>query len=137
MVQKKSTSGAGWERGWSAPPTRAPVVRRSAVWRTLLLALALTVAATGCARSSSPVPRSGSAPPAHQAQGKPVFGQLPLYFVENRGQIDDRVAYYVAGPDTALYFGAGGVTFGLTAPRDPAPAPDALAPPASPGRPGV
>jgi hypothetical protein len=35
---------------------------------------------------------------------------MPLYFIENRGQLDARVAYYVQGRDTTLYFTADGMT---------------------------
>ncbi len=35
---------------------------------------------------------------------------MPLYFIENRGQLDSRVAYYVQGRDTTLYFTADGMT---------------------------
>ncbi len=43
------------------------------------------------------------------------WGQMPLYFVANQGQIDDdRVAYYVQGRDKTLYFAPNGVTFALT-----------------------
>jgi hypothetical protein len=37
----------------------------------------------------------------------------PLSFVENRGQADSRVDFYVAGPNSALYFTPQGVTFVL------------------------
>ncbi len=36
--------------------------------------------------------------------------RMPLYFIENRGQLDSRVAYYVQGRDTTLYFTAEGMT---------------------------
>jgi hypothetical protein len=39
---------------------------------------------------------------------------MPLYFIENRGQLDARVAYYVQGHGKALYFTKDGVTFALT-----------------------
>ena len=39
---------------------------------------------------------------------------MPLYFVENRGQVDSRVAYYVQGSDKTIYFTREGVTFALT-----------------------
>jgi len=35
---------------------------------------------------------------------------MPLYFIENRGQLDSRVAYYVQGRDATLYFTAEGMT---------------------------
>jgi beta-propeller repeat-containing protein len=38
---------------------------------------------------------------------------LPLAFIENRGQADPRVAYYVQGRDTAVFFTARGLTFVL------------------------
>ena len=41
------------------------------------------------------------------------FGRLPLYFIENRGQLDPRVAYYIRGADKTIYFTAGGVTYVL------------------------
>ena len=43
-----------------------------------------------------------------------AYGKLPLYFIENKGQVDSRVAFYVQGGDTTLYFTREGVTFGLT-----------------------
>ncbi|MEW6741250.1 MAG: hypothetical protein AB1486_00700 [Planctomycetota bacterium] len=42
-----------------------------------------------------------------------AFGQLPLYFIENQGQVDERVAYYIKGTDKTLYFTTEGVTFSL------------------------
>ncbi|HEY2922370.1 MAG TPA: SBBP repeat-containing protein, partial [Candidatus Binatia bacterium] len=41
---------------------------------------------------------------------------LPLYFIENRGQVDARVAYYVHGANKILYFGPEGVTMVLSKP---------------------
>ncbi|HEX9446083.1 MAG TPA: SBBP repeat-containing protein, partial [Candidatus Binatia bacterium] len=38
---------------------------------------------------------------------------MPLSFVENRGQVDRRVSYYLRGKDKSLYFGPGGITFVL------------------------
>ena len=42
---------------------------------------------------------------------------MPLYFIENRGQLDSRVAYYVQGRDTTLYFTAEGMTLVQTEQR--------------------
>jgi len=47
---------------------------------------------------------------------KNAFGQLPLYFIENRGQMDERVAYYIQGHDKTLYFTSEGMTLVLTDP---------------------
>ncbi len=41
------------------------------------------------------------------------FDHLPLVFVENRGQTDARVAYYVQGKDKSLYFTPEGITIAL------------------------
>lgn len=41
------------------------------------------------------------------------FGRLPLYFVENRGQLDPSVAYSIQGRDQTVYFTSQGVTFSL------------------------
>lgn len=50
---------------------------------------------------------------------------MPLYFVENQGQMDERVSYYIQGSDKNIYFSPEGVTFALTVrraiDRDPAP----------------
>jgi hypothetical protein len=40
--------------------------------------------------------------------------RLPLYFIENKGQLDQRVAYYVQGKDKTLYFTQEGITYVLT-----------------------
>ncbi len=42
-----------------------------------------------------------------------VADKLPLYFVENKGQVDPRVAYYVQGKDKIIYFTPGGLTLVL------------------------
>ncbi|MEO8189258.1 MAG: SBBP repeat-containing protein [Acidobacteriota bacterium] len=49
-------------------------------------------------------------------RAKKDYGQMPVYFVENRGQLDPRVAYSVQGRDTSIYFEKKGVTFALTEP---------------------
>ena len=52
--------------------------------------------------------------PATRSRARALLGKLPLYFIENRGQEDPRVAYYVQGRDTAVYFARTGVTFAVT-----------------------
>ena len=47
------------------------------------------------------------------------FGKLPLYFIENQGQSDARVAYYLQGRDTSVYFTSDAVLFALSAPNMP------------------
>ncbi|TLY27567.1 MAG: hypothetical protein E6K63_10590 [Nitrospirae bacterium] len=44
------------------------------------------------------------------------YGKLPLYFVENQGQVDARVAYFLQGRDTTVYFTSQDVTIALTGP---------------------
>ena len=39
---------------------------------------------------------------------------MPLYFVENRGQVDSRAVYYLHGKDKALYFTSTGIAFVLS-----------------------
>jgi len=54
------------------------------------------------------------------------FGSLPLYFVENQGQTDACVAYYVQGRDTTLYFTSQGIRFVLSGRKDSAASPASL-----------
>jgi|GEM_PF-3350645 len=57
--------------------------------------------------------------PADTARVQQTYGRLPLYFVENQGQIDNEdVAYYVKGADKTLYFTPEGVTFTLRGKTD-------------------
>jgi hypothetical protein len=62
--------------------------------------------------------------PIAKAKVQETFGKLPLYFIENRGQLDARVAYYVQGADTTVYFTSDGITFALTGKGDRPVAPD-------------
>src|SRR5262245_4587246 len=48
----------------------------------------------------------------------PQHGQLPLSFIENRGQSDQSVAYSVQGTGTAIAFTAEGPIYSLTEPSD-------------------
>jgi hypothetical protein len=43
-----------------------------------------------------------------------TFGKMPLYFIANEGQLDEKVAYYVQGKDKSLYFTPEGVTIVLS-----------------------
>ena len=45
---------------------------------------------------------------------KATLQQLPLSFIENKGQVYPKVAYYVEGSTTAIYFTPSGVTFSLS-----------------------
>ncbi|MBU0755129.1 MAG: SBBP repeat-containing protein, partial [Planctomycetes bacterium] len=71
----------------------------------LILLSLFTLSLTGFSNSLD-APSEGKAMTAS-------FGKLPLYFIENHGQTDDSVAYYVKGSDKTLYFNSEGVTFSL------------------------
>ncbi|MBI3912338.1 MAG: SBBP repeat-containing protein [Armatimonadetes bacterium] len=106
------------------------VIRHSPCWRAVLLLAGLGLAGVLAGNNA----RTAAAPlsfwPPHRAAGPTVasqsqarqasivaaFGKLPLYFIENRGQVDPRVAYYVQGHDTSVYFTPRGLTFALSRP---------------------
>src|SRR5258708_25928431 len=48
-------------------------------------------------------------PRVFAARLKEPFGKLPLYFVENRGQADPPVAYYVPAAGTRVYLSRAGL----------------------------
>ena len=78
--------------------------------RTLLVVVALVLA--GCSGvGSRDEERTGGAREPHDLAS--ALSAFPLYFVENRGQTDPNVDYYLAGRDTTAYFGSGGVTLAL------------------------
>jgi hypothetical protein len=45
---------------------------------------------------------------------RPGFERMPVNFIPNRGQMDERVAYYIQGKNKTIFFGAEGMTFILT-----------------------
>jgi hypothetical protein len=55
-----------------------------------------------------------SAPAGPVLQARPDFGKMPLNFIPNRGQWDQRVAYGLQGKDKTIWFDAAGATFVLT-----------------------
>jgi hypothetical protein len=83
---------------------------------TRILLLGLMLVATVAAGCSGSAPLSGEGPGsevATKARVEAALGKLPLYFIENQGQADPRVSYYVQGRDTSVYFSSNGVTFAL------------------------
>jgi len=52
-------------------------------------------------------------PPTKSAPIKTTFGDIPLYFVENRGVYPAPVKYYIQGTDKTLFFTKDGITFRL------------------------
>ncbi|HEX7318340.1 MAG TPA: SBBP repeat-containing protein [Pyrinomonadaceae bacterium] len=101
---------------------------------TLALLLALALFGNLPFTSSASAPPAAPLPPPGAVAGSPVtdkqtrarvaesFGKLPLYFVENRGQIDKRVGYYVQGSDKTVYFTNEGLTFLLNPKSEAQPA---------------
>ena len=69
---------------------------------------------------ASGIPARGlsSADAATREKAKAGLGKLPLYFIENRGQIDARAAYYVQGARTGVYFTKTGIVYALTSPAE-------------------
>ena len=51
---------------------------------------------------------------ANQAKVRATLAKSPLLFIENRGQVASRVAYYIQGSDTTIYFTARDITFALS-----------------------
>jgi len=43
-----------------------------------------------------------------------TYGKLPLYFIENNGQVDNKVSFYERGAGHATFFTSKGVVIGLT-----------------------
>ena len=76
--------------------------------RIMFCLIVLVVAAEGWGAATAELQRPET------ARIQEAYGKLPLYFIENKGQVDSRVAFYVQGADTTLYFTREGVTFGLT-----------------------
>jgi len=76
--------------------------------RIMFCLIVLAAAAEGWAAATVELQRPET------ARIQAAYGKLPLYFIENKGQVDSQVAYYVQGADTTLYFARDGVTFGLT-----------------------
>jgi hypothetical protein len=81
---------------------RTPVILGASAAAVALLALvpALTVRGHGVARVPAKATRAS-------------FAGQPLAFVENRGQVDRRVAYYTHARDASMFFTRRGVTFAL------------------------
>ncbi|CAN5344087.1 hypothetical protein BH20ACT24_BH20ACT24_10740 [soil metagenome] len=87
---------------------RNPLV--AGVLAVLLSVGTLTLAGSGLAPASAP----GSEPlTPTTSQVEQTLSSLPLSFIENRGQMDPLVSYYVQGSTTTVYFTPGGVTFSM------------------------
>jgi hypothetical protein len=87
--------------------------------RDILQVLAGVLFVLGLADAVGAAPPVGAANvstdggPTRHASIDQSFGKMPLYFVENRGQLDPRVSYYVAGKGATVYLTSRGFTFAL------------------------
>ncbi len=83
--------------------------------RLVILILGLVFLAAWTGRPSVEAQRSfaPSEPAGRVLRVQPDFGKMPVSFIPNRGQLDERVAYYIQGRDKTIYFDAEGVTFVL------------------------
>ena len=66
-------------------------------------------------RSDTP----GLTPEAPTRQTQEVYGKLPLYFIQNDGQMDERVKFYEKGNGHAIFFTDDGVYLSLQKVQDP------------------
>ena len=87
------------------------------------LAAALVLLVTGFVKSSTLAFGASSEPAsilpisAEPERAQRLLANLPVYFIENQGQLDRRAAYYVHGSDKVIYFSPGGLTLVLHSPR--------------------
>ncbi len=98
---------------WSGSITQGEIT----IFRRCCFVLAFLLSLAALVYRREPVTEHGETPkspsdPSRSSQPQAVskarlqagFGKMPLYFVENRGQVDSRVAYYVRGSDKSIYF---------------------------------
>lgn len=73
-------------------------------------------------------------PAASRARVAADYGRLPLYFIANRGQVDQRVKYYLQGRGQTTFFTPGEIVLTLRQPEMPGAGNDNLPGPADPAR---
>jgi len=75
-------------------------------------ALLFSVSTAGQRTTSAPAnPSSAQSLKPSSMKLEADFGRMPLVFVANQGQMDERVSFYVHGKDKSVFFTEGGVTF--------------------------
>ena len=104
----------------------------------LAIIVTIAVGSVGCRPGLATVPGAGPSSDATALQpgrtaSDAAWGRLPLYFIENRGQVDQQVAFTTHKGNLAAFFTAGGVTFGLAG-GPPVPVADDVARPGANGR---
>jgi len=87
-------------------------MRKTLILFSFVLALFLAFSESHPGRQFS-LP-AGPFSPSFSLEVQPDFGRMPLYFIPNRGQADERVDYYIQGKDKTIYFTPGGLTLTLT-----------------------
>lgn len=81
----------------------------------LLAALLWSAASAALPAVTQAAADRAAPPPASQAtRMQNALGKLPLSFIENRGQLDAQVAYYIQSPSQGLYFTKSGHALRLT-----------------------
>jgi hypothetical protein len=69
--------------------------------------------------AGGPVMTGSSPTPEKSLQVQETFGRLPLYFIENRGQVDKRVKFYAQSGGQTTWFTKEGVVVTLTRRLEP------------------
>ena len=115
LKSHRSGTGGRYRASKKTRTTTCMVIRRELLSAGALSSLASLGLVLASDLHDVPAGESIAAPleREHSERVAPSFGKLPPYFIENRGQVDSRVAYYLQGRDSAVYFTAGGLTFAL------------------------
>ena len=96
------------------------------------LAVAAILLSASAASGAGGIPGPGASTADRAVSASPAaahrYGRMPLYFIENRGQLDSSVAFTVRGRQTSLDFGASGMTIVRTSRRREAGLEDASLP---------
>ena len=91
--------------------------RQRPSWPGALFLCGLMLAAAHATGSADTLPSASTLVDQNQATGARIsktFGKIPLYFIENRGQVDAQVTYYGQSRDRSIFFTSQGVTFTLS-----------------------
>jgi len=110
LVSLVATTRAGIE------VTPAPVARASERLTPEALGAQLRSNAERASVAARTTPKAVNTEIAPEQRQKVIdaYGKMPLSFIENQGQADERVAYYIQSPGQSLYFTERGHTLHLT-----------------------
>jgi hypothetical protein len=86
-------------------------VRRCPVYLGVAMLLSCALLVSGS--PGAPDPGRRQATPGAAAQVAKDFGRLPLYFIENRGQVAPQVKFYQRGAGETIFFTQEGIGFSL------------------------